>query len=211
MLHGVVSFLYFWNFHTSFLNIPLFFFTFSSSLPFICHSKHPHTFWGVVFKRSHVTNQEKKKERAQVLAFSFHIHAWRSTCDWVEGGLGRCSSVHWKWWGTSCCKRMLSWAQSSSFRIALRTSPPCNAGRRDHPRTRSFAYSGLQACLLYLNWFVNSVKQMVWLIFFFPESTTYLGILQTQAFCAIGSGNISSALTDTHRLGKSMFWITRRR
>ena len=30
-------------------------------------------------------------------------------------------------------------------------SPPCNASRRDHPGTRSFAYSGLQALLLYLN------------------------------------------------------------
>lgn len=164
----------------------------------------PCLFWGDNISKGHMLKIRKEK-RAQALAFSFHIHAWGSTCDWDEDGLGRGSNV----FGNSeeqavereCCPE----PKAVPSGLPWERSPPCHIGRRDHPGTCSFAYSGLQARLLYLNWFINSVKQMVWLIFFFPESTIYLGILQTQAFCAIGSGNVSSALTDTHRLGKSMF------
>lgn len=60
---------------------------------------------------------------------------------------------------------MLPWAQSCSFRSSLGVQPSSNEGMRDHSRTRSFAESGLLACLRYPNWFANSVKQTVWLIF----------------------------------------------
>lgn len=152
------------------------------------------------FKRSHVTNKERNQRELSLssrtrwkLPVAGLKVAWKTVQMSTDNG------------EPAAGEEAVPWAQSSNFKITLRAQPSLQWKRRDHPRTHSFASSGLLARLLYLNWFVNSVKQMLWLIFF-PWINHLFGHLANTGFLCNRIRECQLSLGRHMPTAQSAFW-----
>lgn len=123
----------------------------------------------------------------------------KNACGWAEGSL-RSGPNGWKWCRTSCWER-------TQFLHDHPESPTFLKQQRDCPRTCSSVSLGyLLPYFTRQNWFVSSVKQMVW---FFPVNQPLTWSSCKHRFSVqLRSGHVSSAPADW---AQSTFWERGRR